>query len=85
MGKLIIDPKTLAEIRAALAAKELEEKKAQEPEAAAEELPTRVREFWEHQEPDTPWCRRRRPAWAADLGAGRKSLIAKSVFQLPPK
>jgi hypothetical protein len=56
MGKLIIDPQKLAEIRAAIAAKELEEKKAQEPEAAVE-LPIRVRAFWEHREPNTPQWR----------------------------
>jgi len=57
MNKLVIDPQKLAEIRAAIAAKELEEKKAQEREAAAEESPTRVRAFWEHWEPNTPQWR----------------------------
>jgi hypothetical protein len=57
MGKLIIDPQELAEICVALAAKELEEKKAEEPEAAVKELPARVRAFWEHRDPNTPQWR----------------------------
>ena len=53
----VIDPQKLAEIRAALTAKELEEKKPQELGAAAEKLPTIVRAFWEYQDPNTPQWR----------------------------
>lgn len=57
MGKLVIDPQKLAEIRAAI--------DALDAPAATEELAAKVKAFWVHEKPSIP-------AWRLDSAAERE-------------